>query len=131
VNVQSVSAYIALAAIEGALVALPSPAALGRLARLRSPALALVAPGALIVGTFGVLALPAMATGLALLATIATPVLAAIAVVAVIHGRQRGLLLLPLALGVVAVAGSGWAGTSRPPCSPRSVASLWVPRSCV
>jgi hypothetical protein len=108
VNISNVIEYVALATIQGAIVALPHPAALERLGRLRSPAWALVAPGSLIVGTFGVLALPQLASGLALLAAIATPVLAAIAVMAVVHGRQRRLLLVPLALGVVAAALSGW-----------------------
>jgi hypothetical protein len=100
---------VGLATIEGALVALPSPAALERLAPLRSPAWALVGPGSLLVGTFGVLALPSLATGLAILATVATPLLAAIAVACVVHGRRRSLLLLPLALGVVALACTGMA----------------------
>ena len=100
---------VGLAVIEGALVALPSPRGLERLSALRSPAWALVGPGSLLVGTFGVLALPAFATGLAILAVIATPLLAAIAVASVVHGRRRSLLLLPLALGVVALACTGMA----------------------
>jgi hypothetical protein len=86
VNVLSFSAFVTLATITGALVALPSPAALGGLARLRSPAWALVGPGSVLVGTFGVLAMPSLATGLAILAAVATPVLAAIAMVG---GRAR------------------------------------------
>jgi xanthine/uracil/vitamin C permease (AzgA family) len=107
VDISNVTTYVALAAIQGAIVALPQPAALERLGRLRSPAWALLAPGSLIVGTFGVLAVPLLASGLAVLADIATPVLAAIAVIAVVHGRHRSLLLVPLALGVLATAGSG------------------------
>jgi hypothetical protein len=103
----TLGACMALATIEGALVALPGPRALERLARLRSPGWALVAPGSLLVGTFGVLALPSLATGLAVLATVATPLLAAIAAVAVVHGSRRILLLVPLALGAVAVACTG------------------------
>jgi hypothetical protein len=106
----TVIALVALAAIQAALVALPCHTALERLGPLRSPAWALVAPGALIFGTFGVLALPGLATGLGVLAAVATPVLAAIAVVAVVRGRRRALLLVPLALGVVAVAGHGLPG---------------------
>ena len=109
-DVSAVSAYIVLATIEGALVVLPSRRALGRLTRLRSPAWAAAGPAALIVGTFGVLALPPFAIGLAVLAMIATPVLSAIAVVAVVHGRRRALLLVPLMLGLAAVAGRGWTG---------------------
>ncbi len=107
VNVLSFSAFATLATITGALVALPAPAALGRLARLRSPAWALLAPGSLLVGTFGVLAMPSLATGLAILAAAATPVLAAIAVVGVVHRGRRALLPVPVALGAVALAGSG------------------------
>jgi hypothetical protein len=110
VNVSYAIEYVALALIQGAIVALPHPAALERLGRLRSPAWALIAPGSLLFGTFGVLGLPPLASALALPAAIATPVLAAIAVVAVVHGRQRRLLLVPLALGVAAAAGSGWPG---------------------
>jgi hypothetical protein len=110
VNAAAVGAYVALAAIEGALVALPCSSALGRLGRLRSPLWALVPAGAIVVGTFGVLLLPSLATGLALLAAIATPVLAAIAVVAVVHGRRRCLLLVPLAMGAAALLASGWVG---------------------
>jgi hypothetical protein len=110
VNAAAVIGYVGLAAIEGALVALPCGTALERLGRLRSPLWALLLPGAIVFGTFGVLVLPSLATGLALLAAIATPVLAAIAVVAVVHGRNRFLLLVPLVLGVAAFVGSGWAG---------------------
>jgi hypothetical protein len=110
VNATNAAEYVALATIQGAVVALPHPAALERLGRLRSPAWAFVAPGCLLVGTFGVLALPLLASGLAVLAQIATPLLAAIAVMAVVHGRQRALLAAPLALGAVAAAGPGWPG---------------------
>src|SRR3954464_4864030 len=110
VNVSNAAEYVALATIQGAIVALPHPAALERLGRLRSPAWALVAPGSILVGTFGVLALPLVAPGLAVLAQMATPVLAAIAVLAVVHGRQRRLLLVPVALGVIAAGGGGGPG---------------------
>lgn len=107
-SVSTFAACVVLATIEGALVALPHRAALAPLERLRSPVWALVAPGSLVVGTFGVLALPAMADGLAILAAVATPALAAIAVVAVARCRHRALLVAPLALGIVAVATSSW-----------------------
>jgi hypothetical protein len=107
VSIVSLIAFVGLATIQGALVALPSPLALGGLARLRSPAWALLAPGSLLVGTFGVLAMPSLATGLAILAAAATPALAAIAVLGVVHGRRRALLLVPVALGVVTLAESG------------------------
>jgi hypothetical protein len=91
-----------LGVVNGALVALPAPAALGRLERVRSAAWMLAFPAILVVGTFGVLALPPMATGLAVLASVVTPLLAAVAMVAVVHGRQRRLLLVPAALVVAA-----------------------------
>jgi hypothetical protein len=103
------AALIGLATIKGALVALPSPAALDRLASLRSPAWALAGPGSLLFGTFGVLALPSLATGLAVLAAVATPVLAAVAMVSVVHGRRRSLVLVPVALGVAALVCTGFA----------------------
>jgi hypothetical protein len=108
-SLASLCAYISLATIQGALVALPRPLADARLARLRSPAWALAGPGSLLVGTFGVLAVPSLASGLAILAAVATPVLAFIAVVAVIHGGRRELLLVPVALAAVALGASGLA----------------------
>ena len=109
VSLATLSACLALGMIEGALVALPGPLALERLGRLRSPGWAIVAPGSLLVGTFGVLALPSLATGLAVLAAVATPVLAAIAVTAVVRGTPRAVLLVPLILGAVAIACTGLA----------------------
>ena len=108
-SVLSFIAFVTLATITGALVALPSPAALERLARLRSPAWALLGPGCLLVGTFGVLARPSFATGLAILAAVATPVLAAIAMVGVVHGARLALLPVPVVLAGVALAGGGLA----------------------
>lgn len=100
-------AFVTLATIQGGLVALPRSLAFRSLGRLRSPAWALAGPGSLLFGTFGVLAVPSLATGLAILAVVATPVLASIAVVAVVHRGRPLLLLVPLALGAVAIAGSG------------------------
>jgi hypothetical protein len=99
-----------LGLINGALVALPvPPAAPGRLERLRSPAWALVFPGSLIVGTFALLAHPAVTMDFALLASVATPALAAIAVVAFVRGRHRRLLLVPL-LFLLGATLAGWPG---------------------
>ena len=53
---RSIAAYCGLAALQGVLVMLPRPAASGAWNRAaRSPGWALVLPGALMVGTFGVL----------------------------------------------------------------------------
>jgi hypothetical protein len=97
-------AYCVLAALQASLVALPRPAGRG-VCRLRSPGWALVLPASLIAGTFGVLALPRMATGLALLAAVATPVLVGLAVIGVVRGsRWAWLAALPvLAVGAVAL----------------------------
>lgn len=72
-------AVVAVALLERALVALPKAHALEQLGRLHSPAWAAVLPGMIIVGNFGLLALPSMAPGLILLASVATPLLAALA----------------------------------------------------
>jgi hypothetical protein len=103
-----IGAYCGLAAIQGVLVALPRAVSSAALARLRSPGWAVVLPGALIVGTFGVLGVPDGATGLAVLAAIATPLLVAVAVMGVVRGR-RGIWLaaLPL-LTVGAVTLHSW-----------------------
>jgi hypothetical protein len=69
---------------------------------LRSPGWALVLPGALMIGTFGVLAVPHGATGLAVLAAVATPALVVLAVIGVVRGPRRlWFAALPvLAVGV-------------------------------
>ena len=101
-------AVVAIALLEGALVALPKAHALERLGRLRSPAWAAVLPGTIIVGTFGPLALPSMAPGLTLLASIATPLLAALAVVLVARGQRAAVLTVAVALA--AALTRGWLG---------------------
>jgi hypothetical protein len=104
------SAVVALAVLEGALVALPRGDALERLGRLRSPVWAAVLPGSIVVGTFGVLALPSMALGLAVLAGVATPLLSTIAIVGVVRGPRAALLVTVLVLALVAALMSGWVG---------------------
>jgi hypothetical protein len=103
-------AVVALASLKGALVALPRGDALAHLGRLRSPVWAVVLPGSIVVGTFGVLALPSMALGLVVLAGLATPLLIAVAVVAVLRGPRAALLLAALGLAAVAVLRGGWIG---------------------
>src|SRR5690348_1432153 len=94
----------AIALVQGALVALPKRNALRGLARLRSPAWALVLPGSIVIGTFGVRALPPAATGLVVLAAIATPLLSGAAVLGVMRGpRIAGLALIPALLVVATV----------------------------
>jgi hypothetical protein len=103
-------ADVALALLEGALVALPRGDALAPLHRLRSPVWAAVLPGSIVVGTFGVLAMPSMALGLAVLAGLATPLLSTIAIVGVVRGPRAALLVTVLALALVAALMSGWIG---------------------
>jgi hypothetical protein len=101
-------AYCSLAALQGVLVALPRPSGSAIWSRLRSPGWALLLPGALMVGTFGVLAVPHGATGLAALAEVATPVLVGPAVLGVVRGpRQAWLIAVPL-LGASALALHSW-----------------------
>jgi hypothetical protein len=132
-------AVVALAMLQGALVALPRADALQRLGRLRSPAWAAVLPGMILVGTLGLLALPSMAPGFILLASVATPLLGALAVVLVARGQRAAVL--PAAVGVAAAAalGSGWFGQLSAStltalgCLPlgaalvRLIPSRWVP----
>jgi hypothetical protein len=92
-------AYCTLAALQGLLVVMPRPARSAAWKRLRSPGWALVLPGSLMVGTFGVLAVPDSATWLALLAAISTPVLALLAAVGVVRGTRWAWLVALAALG--------------------------------
>jgi hypothetical protein len=110
VTLSDVIAVIALAMLQGALVALPRADALERLGRLRSPAWAAVLPGMIIVGALGLLALPSMAPGLILVASVATPLLAGLAVVLVARGQRAALLPVAVAVAVAAALGSGWFG---------------------
>jgi len=101
---------VALAILEGAMVALPRPEALTHITRLRSPAWSILLPGAILLGTFGVLALPPMASALVLLGLIATPLLAFVAALTVVRGN-RGRLLLAVVVGTIfAAMSNGWVG---------------------
>ena len=101
-------AYCTLAALQGVLVLLPRPAGAAGWSRLRSPAWVLVLPGALIVGTFGVLAAPSFATGLAVLAAVGTPMLVALAVLGVVRGSRWAWLAALPAVGAAAVTLHSW-----------------------
>jgi hypothetical protein len=101
-------AYCSLAALQGVLVVLPRPVGSAALARLRSPGWAVVLPGALMVGTFGVLAVPHGATGLAVLAAITTPVLVGVAVMGIVRGRRWVWLAALPVLSAGAVTHHAW-----------------------
>ena len=102
------AAVIALASLEGALVALPRADALEPLRTLRSPAWAALLPGSIVVGTFLPLAMPSIALGLVLMAGVITPLLAIIAVLEVVRGPRTALLMVAFALAVIAALISGW-----------------------
>ena len=104
------TAVIALATLEGGLVALPRADALAPLKTLRSPAWALLLPGSILAGTFIPLAMPSMAFGLVVLAGVLTPALAAIAILHVVRGPRTALVLAACALTLTAALMSGWAG---------------------
>ena len=109
-SLDSIVAYCALAALQGALVAVQRPARAAAYDRLRSPAWALVLPGALLVGTFGVLAVPGSATGLAVLAAVAMPLLVGLAMLDVVRGpRLLWFAALPV-VATVAVTLHAWPG---------------------
>ncbi|MGB9183833.1 MAG: hypothetical protein WCB67_07185 [Solirubrobacteraceae bacterium] len=101
---------LALAILEGSLVALPRPDALARFSRLRSPAWAAILPGSILVGTFAPLWHPSLAFALVLLATLATPLLAILAAVGVARGRRALLLIAALALLAGAAIDHGLVG---------------------
>ena len=102
------AAVIALATLEGALVALPRADALEPLRSLRSPAWAVLLPGSLLAGTFLVLAMPSMALGLVLMAGVVTPLLATVAVLEVVRGPRAALVMIAFALAAIAALTSGW-----------------------
>jgi hypothetical protein len=101
-------AYCSLTALQGVLVVLPRPVGPAALDRLRSPGWTVVLPGALIVGTFGVLAVSLGATALAVLAAIATPVLVVVAVMGVVRGRRWVWIVLLAVLSAGAVTLHSW-----------------------
>ncbi len=104
------AAVIALATLEGGLVALPRADALAPLKTLRSPAWEALLPGSIVAGTLVPLAMPSMAFGLVVLAGVLTPALAAIAILEVVRGPRTALVVAASALGLTAALISGWAG---------------------
>lgn len=95
--------------LEGALVLLPRARPFPALARLRAPGWAALLPASIIVGTFGLLLAPGLASPTVLAAAITTPLLAVIAVLLVVRAR---ILVLPLAAlaGALAVSANGQGG---------------------
>jgi hypothetical protein len=87
--------------LEAGLVLIPQAQPLRWLRRLRSPLWAALLPASIIVGTFGMLALPRSAPATLMLAAVTTPVLALVAIVAVVRAR---LLFLPVAVAAGGLA---------------------------
>jgi hypothetical protein len=109
-TLSGVTGITALALLQGALVALPKANALEPLVRLRSPAWAAILPASIVLGTFGVRALPAAATGLVVLAGIATPLLSGITAFGVMRGPRAATLTLTFTILVLAAAVGGATG---------------------
>jgi hypothetical protein len=105
---EAILAYCTLAMMQGVLVVLPRPAGSAVWRRVRSPGWALALPGALMVGTFGVLAVPSTATGLAALAALGTPVLVCLAVLGVVRGSRRAWLAALVVVGAGAATLHSW-----------------------
>lgn len=109
-TLSGIGAAAAVALLQGALVALPRDDALGSLKRLRSPAWAVVLPGAIVVGTVAPLGVHPLALGLILMGTLATPPLAAVAALSVVRGPRAGLVAVAVAAALLATLAGGWSG---------------------
>jgi hypothetical protein len=106
VSTLTLISLLALAVLEGSLVALPKPEALAGLERLRSPAWAAALPGSILIGTFAPLWQRPFATAFIALSAVVTPLLAVVAAAGVSRGPRNLLLAgvvvafaLALALG--------------------------------
>lgn len=110
-SVAFIASVLAIALLQGALVALPRRDALVGLTSFRSPVWALVLPGLIIVGTFGLVLVPSGAMDLLTAATFATPPLAGLAAIAVVRKHlASGAFLLIAAAGMCAVLCHGVIG---------------------
>lgn len=108
-SLHSALSGIPAAVLEGALVLLPRARTFPALSRLRSPAWTALLPVSIIVGTFGLLLAPGLASPTVLAAAITTPLLALVAVLAVVRAR---LVIVPVAIaaGVLAIGTDGLGG---------------------
>ncbi len=97
------------AILEAALILVPQAQPFRRLTGLRSPLWAALLPASIVVGTFGLIALPRTAPATLVIAAVTTPLLALVAIVAVV--RARPLLLTVAALaGVLSILTGGLPG---------------------
>jgi hypothetical protein len=108
-SLQNAVTGVPAATLEAGLVIVPQPQPFQRLGRLRSPLWSALLPGSIIVGTFGLIALPRTASTTLMASAVTTPLLALVALVSVVRARK---LLLPLAAiaGALAVLATGLAG---------------------
>jgi hypothetical protein len=104
-SLHSALSGVPASALEGALVLLPRARPFPRLARLRAPAWAALLPVSIIIGTFGLLIAPGLASSTMMAAAITTPLLAAVAVLLVVRARSLVLPLAALAGGLAVCAG--------------------------
>ncbi|HWE10507.1 MAG TPA: hypothetical protein VG325_14235 [Solirubrobacteraceae bacterium] len=108
-SLQNALTGVPAAILEASLVIVPQAEPFRRLGRLRSPLWTMLLPGSIIVGTFGLIALPRSASAALLASAVTTPLLALVAVVSVVRARR---LLLPVAAaaGALALLATGRAG---------------------
>ncbi len=110
-SLSTLTALLGLAALQGALVALPRRDALRRLGRLRSPAWAALMPALIAAGTLGLGLVRSAGGDLMVFAALATPLLAAVAALAVVRRPLAWAACLALAAAVGAgLLYRGWVG---------------------
>ena len=110
VSLSTLTALLGLAALQGALVALPRGDALRRLGRLRSPAWAALLPALIAVGTLGLGMVRSAGGDLMVLAALATPLLATVAALAVVRRPLAWAACLALAAVGAGLLYRGWVG---------------------
>jgi hypothetical protein len=95
VSLQNALTGVPATFLEVGLVLAPQAQPLRRLGGLRSPLWAALLPASIIVGTFGLIALPRTATATLITAAVTAPLLALVAILAVVRARR---LLIPVAV---------------------------------
>jgi hypothetical protein len=104
-SIQNALTGVPAAILEAALILVPQAQPLRRLTGLRSPLWAALLPASIVVGTFGLLALPRTAPATLVIAAVTTPLLALVAIVAVVRARPLLLAVAALAGGLSTLAG--------------------------
>ncbi len=104
-SVQNALTGVPAAILEAALILVPQAQPLRHLTGLRSPVWAALLPASIVVGTFGLIALPRTAPATLVIAAVTTPLLALVAIVAVVRARPLLLAVAALAGGLSMLAG--------------------------